>query len=216
MKILMRIIVVLIMSLFAHNVWALTIVSPKEGQVVYQGDRLTVIVKPETGEDWKEVLIEIVPMSYNFLTKEYKAEIEIPREKTGVINFYVLAYDKSGKEIELKRSLFVKMFPNVVLKSIIIDDYEVMYKLPSGSSPEEVERVETNQLYFQGMYSDGVKRKIASSASGTTYTSSDVTIVKVDTEGKMTAQGIGRAKITVKNGNHSATVIVVVKPYADD
>ena len=214
MKILMRIIVVLIVSLFAHNAWALTIISPKEGQVVYQGDKLTVIVKPDIGEDWKEVLIEIVPMSYNFLTKEYEADIEIPRdETTGIISFSVAGYDKSGKEIELKRSLFVKMPPNVALKAIVVDDYRTLFKLPPDGSPEDKQRIETRPLRAQGMYSDGVKRKLNSSASGTTYTSSDETIVTVDTEGNMTAQKLGRAEITIKNGNYSATVDVNVKPW---
>jgi len=131
----------------------------------------------------------------------------------GIITFYVRAYDKSGQETELKRSLLVKLPPNVVLQSIIVDDYKTLFKLPMGSSPEEMQRIESRQLRVKGMYSDGVKRKLTSSASGTTYTSSDETIVKVDKEGKVTAQGIGKAKITIRNGSYSATVDVVVKPY---
>ncbi|GBE05313.1 bacterial Ig-like domain [bacterium BMS3Abin10] len=214
MNSILMMLVLIVVSLFPHELYALTIVSPSEGQVVYQGDRLTVIVKPDTGEDWKEVLIEVVPMSYNFLTNEYKAEIEIPRdETTGIISFSVAGYDKGGKEFLLERSLFVKMPPNVVLQSILVDDYKTLFKLPPGSSPEEMQRIESRQLHVFGIYSDNVNRELTSSASGTTYTSSNEQVVTVSPEGKVTAQGIGKAKITVRNGNFSAMVDVVVKPY---
>lgn len=215
MKLIFKIIAFIMMvNLFPLEVFALTIISPKEGQIVYQGDKLTVIVKPDRGEDWKEVLIEIVPMSYNLLTKEYKADIEIPRDdKTGIISFLVAGYDISGKELLLKRSLFVKLPPNVVLKSILVDTYKTLYKLPPDSSPADMQRIESRQLRVEGLYSDGVERDLTASTTGTTYTTSNDKIVTVDSEGKMTAKGIGTAKITVKNGKYSAEVTVVVKPY---
>ena len=51
------------------------------------------------------------------------------------------------------------------------------------------------------------------SSNGTTYASSDQNVVTVDKEGKVTAQGIGEAKIIVRNGKYSAEVKVVVKAY---
>jgi len=203
----------LFLCLLCHEAGALTIASPQEGQVVYQRDRLIIIVKPDAGELWEEVLLNIYPMSYSPLTKDYRQEIEIPEDTTGTIDFFIVAYDKSGKEIELKRSLFVKLPPNVVLQSILVDDYKTLFKLPTGSSPEEARRIESRQLHVDGRYSDGIERDLTSSTSGTTYTSSDEKIVTVNSEGKMTSQSIGPAKITVRNGNLSAEVDVVVKPY---
>jgi len=213
---LKAIILFIFTSYFSQTAFALQIISPKEGQVVYQGDRLTVIVKQDTGEDWKEMLIEAVPMSYNFLTNEYKAEIEIPRdETTGIISFFVAGYYRDGKELLLKRSLFVKLPPNVVLQSIVVfdQDYMLLYKLPAGSDPTDMQRIESRQLSVSGIYSDKVKRKLTTSASGTTYTSSNEKVVTVNSEGKITSQGFGNAKITVRNGKLSADVEVVVKPY---
>ncbi len=205
---------ILVMNLFTHNVWALTIISPKEGQVVYQGDKLTVIVKPDSGEKWEEVLLDIYPMSYNILTNEYKEEIEIPEDETGMIDFDVLAYDKSGNKVKLTRNLFVKLPPNVVLQGIGVDpDFMVVYKLPPESDPKDIQKYEFRQIGVGGIYSDGVQRYITSSTDGTTYTSSNEQVVTVDKEGKVSAKGIGKAIITVRNGKYSATVDVVVKPY---
>ena len=204
---------VLFLYLTADISYALTIISPTDGQIVYQGDRLTVIVKPDTGEKWEEVVIDIYPMSYNILTGDYREEIEIPEDQKGNIDFNVLAYDKAGKKVKLTRNIFVKMRPNLVLQSIRVDDYKTLFKLPAGSSPEEMQKVESRQLRVDGIYSDGVERDLTSSSAGTTYTSSNEKIVTVNSEGKMKAQGIGEAKITVRNGKYSAQVDVVVKPY---
>jgi len=200
--------------LISQSAWALRIVSPKEGDTVYAGDNLTIIVKPDPGENWVGVSFGFDAMTYNPLTDEYKITIQVPRDYYGYYdNLVVDAADSSGHSIELRGKIFVKMPPNVVLQSIVVDDYRILYKLPLGSSPEEMQRIESRPLRVEGMYSDGVKRELNSSASGTTYTSSDETIVTVDTEGKMTAQKLGKAKITIKNGNYSATVVVAVKPY---
>lgn len=59
---------------------------------------------------------------------------------------------------------------------------------------------------MKGVYSDGVNRNITASASGTTYQSSNEKIVTVSPEGRVTARGLGAAKITVKNGNYSSIV----------
>ncbi len=212
MKLIIILLFVFIM-LFTHIAFALQIITPKEGQIVYQGDRLTVIAKSDTGENWKEVLIEAVPMSYNFLTKEYKAEIEIPRDgTTGIISFFVAGYDRDGKELLLTRSLFVKLPPNVLLQSLIVEPNPLFLdKLPAGSDPDDVSVFGTRDISVKGVYSDGVKRKL----TGNTYTSSNEKVVTVSSEGKATAQGIGKATITVRNGKISVDVRVIVDPYKE-
>ncbi|MBI5101637.1 MAG: hypothetical protein HZB33_07385 [Nitrospirae bacterium] len=213
-SVLITIIVFIFVIYFAQMAFALQIISPKEGQVVYQGDRLTVIVKPDAGENWKEVLLEIAPMTYNIIFNEYREEIEIPRdETTGIIDFEVLAYDNSGNKVKLTRNLFVKLPPNVALNGIEVDNYEVIYKLASGSTVQNIQDIETTKLNVKGVYSDSVKRKMTASAMGTSYSSSDEKVVTVSPEGKVAAQGLGTATITVRNGKFRANVKVVVKPY---
>ncbi len=213
-SILKAVIAVLIINFFSCKAWGLTIVSPKEGQVVYQGDKLTVIVKPDPGEDWEEVHIETIPMSYNIITKEYKAEIEIPRNsETGVIDFEVAAYDEDGKEFLLKRFLFVKLPPNVILQKIVVyPDFIFLEKMPPESNPEDIKAFGTKKLRVEGIYSDGVKRKLT---TGTTYTSNNNKIVTVSSEGEVIAQDIGSAQITVRNENYSVSVKIIIEPYGN-
>ena len=202
-----------VITLMFQYAGALTIISPTEGQVVYQGDKLTVIVKPDVGEELSGVDLEMFPMPYNAITKEYKQEIGIPATKIGAINFSVTAYYTSGEEVKLNRSLLVKMPPNVVLQSIITENIMILYKAPSDMNPDEKKTFEERQIAVAGVYSDGFNRQITSSGMGTSYISSDEKIVNVDSEGKVTPQALGTAKITVRNSKYSATVKVIVKPY---
>jgi len=216
------IIKIIVLSLFAilisKNAWSLSITSPQEGAEVYAGAKLQVIVKPAPGEKWEKVILGIFPMSYNPLTNQYKEDIEIPKNASGYISFDVLAVDKSGNEIELKRTLFVKLPLNVVLKGIVAGNDSggptvYLEKMPPGSKPVDIENYENEQLSVHGQYSDNVNRTMTTSSSGTTYTSSNENIATVSPEGKVTAQGLGTATITVRNGKYNATVKVVVKPY---
>ena len=70
------------------------------------------------------------------------------------------------------------------------------------------------------MYSDGSAKDITSSSTGTAYTSSDPTRVKVDTEGNITILDnatAGTVTITAKNGNfQKAAVITIVKDLSTE
>ena len=217
MKRLFKILLLMLfMYLPSEETYALTIVSPTEGQIVYQGDRLTVIVKPDTGEKWEEVLLDIYPMSYSTLTNDYREEIVIPKDKTGNIYFTISAYDKTGREIESKRNLFVKFPSNVLLQSIKVQPNPLfLEKLPVVSEPDDIRVFGTGDLHVFGIYSDGVNREVTSFASGTTYKSNNESIVTVSPEGKATAHGIGKTTITVRNGNLSVDVRVIVDPYKE-
>jgi hypothetical protein len=189
-------------------------VFPRDGEVVYAGSTITVIVKPDPSEKWDAVSFGFDAMVYDPLSNQYKINIRIPDDYFGYYdNLVVIAGDKNGNTIELKGRILVKLPPNLVLQSISVDSYKTLYKLPPGSSIDEMQRIESRQLNVEGTYSDGIERDLTSSTTGTTYTSSDEKVVAVNSEGKMTARNIGTAKITVKNGNLSAEVKVVVKPY---
>jgi hypothetical protein len=57
----------------------------------------------------------------------------------------------------------------------------------------------TDEIYVAGNYSGGLTLDLTSSASGTTYTSSNTNVLTVDTEGNVTATGFGTAVVTVAN-----------------
>lgn len=216
----MRVIITIILNAFINFLifsvaLGATIEYPIEGQQVDAGSWITVVVKPAPGEQWENFIVGFKPFEYDSVNKEYKLSIQVPNDVLGYRDdLRVYGLDKSGNEVELKRGVFVKLPPNVVLKSILPNkDYMLLYKLPAGSDPGDVKRIESRQLTVKGVYSDGVKRNITASAHGTTYTSSNENIVTVSPEGKVTAQGLGEAKIIVKNGTYSAKVEIDVKPY---
>lgn len=199
---------------FCQTALALQIVSPTEGEVFYAGSEINLIVKPDIGEEWEYVNYSMSILSYNTSSNEYRTKLRIPADFVGYEKLSVIGLDKFGKETEVIRNILVKLPPNVVLRSILINkDFMLLYKLPAGSPPENMQRIESRRLTVKGIYSDGVKRDITVSASGTTYSSSNDRIVRVSPDGEVTAQALGEAKITVKNGNYSAQVDVVVKPH---
>jgi hypothetical protein len=196
------------------SAWALQITSPVENQVFNAGDIVSVVAKPSPGEEWTGVIYGIYKMDYNALTGEYKMDIKIPNSLSGPLILTVTGVDKSGNEVELKRTIFVKLPPNVTLQSISVNqEFMVIYKLPAGSNPTDMQRIESRQISVGGLYSDGVERDLTSSTNGTTYTSSNEKIVAVGPDGKVTAQGLGTAKITVRNGKFATQVDIDVIPY---
>ncbi|MBI5847210.1 MAG: Ig-like domain-containing protein [Nitrospirae bacterium] len=156
-------------------------------------------------------------MDYNFIYRQYKATLKIPIDLLGNQELSISAVDQSGNAVELRGSIFIKLPPNVVLKGIVAgdagDDLISLKKMPVGSAAIDIERYGTRQLTTHGQYSDNVNREMTSATSGTTYTSSNENIATVSPDGKVSAQGLGTATITVINGKYSATVKVVVKPY---
>ena len=72
MKVLLSKVSFMVFIIFSfQTAWALSIVTPKEGEIFYSGSKLDVRVKPDSGENWEKVLLEIVPMSYDFLAGFY-------------------------------------------------------------------------------------------------------------------------------------------------
>jgi len=202
-----------IIPVFSH---AATIISPTQDETVYAGSTITVVVKPDPGEQWQGFVIGFKAFEYDPVNNSYKISIQVPNDVLGYRDdLRVLGVDTSNKEIELSRRVFVKIQPGVVLQSLSVfdQDHFLLYKLPAGSTPEDMQRVESDQLKVSGIYSDGIKRNITASVSGTTYVSSNEKVVTVSPEGKVTAQGLGNAKITVKNSKLSAKVDIVVKTY---
>jgi uncharacterized repeat protein (TIGR01451 family) len=66
-----------------------------------------------------------------------------------------------------------------------------------------------------GIYADDSERDLTFAASGTAYLSSDVEVVTVDTNGRITAQSNGTAIITATNSGVSAYATVQVEAGTD-
>jgi hypothetical protein len=212
---------IIILTLFiiscSNAVTALEIIEPVEGQSYETGSTIRIVVKPGAGEKWVKVGVGFTEIPYSLLNGAFIGEFKISKDMPpGEIELKISAISETNQVVELKRKIKIVLPSSVVLNSIAVDPKVIfLEKLPPGSDPTRVMTYETEDISVGGMYSDGVKRNITSSSDGTTYTSSNEKVVTVSPEGDVTAQGIGTAKITVRNAKFSADVEVIVDPYKD-
>jgi hypothetical protein len=201
--------------IFSLTSWAATLSSPKEDEQVFAGTWINVIVKPDPSEQWQGFVLGFTALDYDSVNKLYKTTIQVPIDVLGYRDdLRVIGVNKSGNEIELKRRVFVKLPPHVVLQSIEAEPSLIVLKVFStGSDPKDIEIYGTRQLHIFGIYSDKVNRELTTSSSGTSYVSSDDKIATVSAEGKVTAQSAGRAKIIAQHNNFKTEVDIVIKPY---
>ncbi len=193
-----------------------TIIEPISGQTYHPGDRVT--LKAATGPNEQPVAVYLYAthMQYSDLysTPPYELTFTIPADFTGQDTLVASEKFSDGKIIETRVEINVILPSNVTLQGISVDPtFILLQKMPAGSDANKVRAFETANIGVGGMYSDGIERGLTSPAKGTTYISSNEKVATVDAEGNVTAQGLGDATITVRNGKYSATVKVVVKAY---
>lgn len=196
--------------------WGFSLLEPKSGAVFQAGDTVTIKAKQDSGENIKMVFLGALKMGKGTMATvpPYQYSFIIDKDFVGTETILASAKLDNNQIIEAKVDIQVLLPANIILKGISVDPTRILLqKLPEGSEPNKVSAYETRSIGVGGIYSDGIQRYIASSSDGTTYTSSNENVVTVDKEGKVFAQGIGKAKITVRNGNFSATVDVLVNPF---
>jgi hypothetical protein len=211
-------IIVLATSCTATSVSGITITEPKSNAVFHPGDRVTVKAVTAPNERPAEVFIFSTQMDFSILTTmpPYELSFVIPSNFTGKDILVVSAKSSDGNIVESEVQIQVVLPQTVVLKDISVDPKQIfLEKLPASSDPNKVRAAETRSIGVGGVYSDGVKRNITSSQDGTTYTSSNEKVATVSPEGKVVAQGVGTAKITVRNGQYSAQIEVEVDQYKE-
>jgi hypothetical protein len=192
---------------------AIEIIQPTEGQLFETGSTVRVVVKPQNGESWVAVGIGFDSLPYDNSISAYVREFPLAKDTSlGEYEFKVEALSDSSQIVELTRKIVVVLPAAVKLKSLGVYPNPVfLSKLPQGSDPKRVVALETEEFSVIGIYSDASRREISSVSPVTTYISSNEGVVKVDTTGKLTAQGVGTANITVRSGGLEAVVKVYVE-----
>jgi hypothetical protein len=84
------------------------------------------------------------------------------------------------------------------LRAKFIRDEITFYLKQDNATGNYLPRTERLRVY--AMYSDGVERDVSYASAGTTYTSSDASVLTINAEGLMTALKPGNVKITVTSG----------------
>jgi hypothetical protein len=201
------------MGLACQAAFALQIVKPGEGDKVYAGTTMEVIVEPQPGEDWKEFILQLSPLKDQVFSDGYRETIEIPADLVGDHYLTIAAVDRSGQVLLLQRKILILMPAEVTLKGLsVFPEHITLYKMSKQCPPADRFRFENEELGVYGSCSDGIRRDLTSSASGTTYVIGDKDVASVSAEGVITAKGVGTTTITVVNGASKAKTSVVVKP----
>lgn len=128
-------------------------------------------------------------------------ELAIPLDVVGDFTLTAIAIDDAGRYIESNT------LPITITSDATLEELHVITPwIGLGCRGEE------QQLYVNGIFSNGVERDVTSSSSGTTYTSNNPQVVKVTAEGRVIARAEGTATISIQNDGVSSLVEVVVAP----
>ena len=183
------------------------ITEPADGATVHPGETLTVVVAAAPGAAPAEVLIGSAgdPMVRWSASVPFTAEITVPADANGRFPIVATAKDASGA-----------LAPPVT-RVLQINSAAALTAIEVAPSTVHLGAVGRERvLWVQGHYADGVTRFVTAPETGTTYVSSDPTVVTVGSDGRLRAAGFGQAVVTVANGSQSVDVPVTVAPDPDE
>jgi hypothetical protein len=179
------------------------IVSPIAGQQFAPGDKVSIVVKvaPSLGAtDGSVGLAGLGSLkAKNFTGTGFTADFVIPDYYAGPLTLWPDGMAGGTYLVGPKVSISVR--PRTPPKQLSVQDRYHFLSL-SQANP--------TKIYAKGRYANGVERDLSSSVSGTTYTSSNASVVSVDREGVCTVIANGLAVITVENGGVRDFVAFVV------
>lgn len=190
------------------------IVEPLEGEILITGEETTITVEPVEGFYLEWVSVGFPGGTERIVADPFSMNFTVPNDKIGSINIMALggnavpqmAMDEITIVIQTNATL-QSINAGAMTKLAIKDSQLVKTLLPFYAR----ESRGPSSLIVEGVYSDGIKRKLRSGSTGTAYTSHDENIVTVDEDGLVTVHGVGETAITVSNSGVSTDVPVTVK-----
>lgn len=183
---------------------ALQITSPAPGTTVTPGALVTVTAALGAGETATEVGVvsegQLVPASLSGTT--FSGQVRIPREAVGTEVLVVYAALAGGGVVMARVDVNVNPGP---IRGLVMS-------VPTGFS----RRGQTAPVVVRGLFQDGVYRDLSAPDLGTTYSSSNESILAVHMTGVVQARSNGTATLTVTSRGKTATSeITVAIPDAD-
>ncbi len=149
-----------------------------------------------------------VPIDTDLVTAEFSSEsstapftfsVNVPLTAVGDITFYGFGIDMANnRAVSLPLTIPVQV--PATLQSIAA----------TTSAVDLYHPLQTHQLAVLGSYSDGVTRDITRSATGTVYTSSNLAVASVSTDGLITVAGEGQATVTVTNPATAGSLVIPI------
>jgi len=168
------------------------VTSPANGQVFAPGDSVTIEVSLAPGLVANNVEISLPGFGSapgtGFTGSSYQLDFTIPGFFAGPLQIVPTVRDASNNLI-VGITTTVAVRPTTAPLSLSL----------SQASDVLTSVGDTDRIHVTGNYPDDLTLDLTSSASGTTYKSSNTKVLTVDTEGNVTATGFGTAVLTVAN-----------------
>lgn len=223
----------------ASKVWAFKITEPVTGTTLIPGSTVTVRLDlgNDTGirkvryywySEQEEVLVEqddqtttgtiVAPVAMIGTTEQdppFGGPLKVPQDGIGPMRLLAVAEVSRGR-LEA-RSVFDEVTVNVEPRSILTTiSFETDKPLQLGRAGQSSAfgHVDSMGKIFElpvvGDFTDGVTRRIRTAASGTSYVSSNDTVVKILAGDLLQIVGNGKAVVTVANRGKQATLEIDV------
>ena len=173
---------------------SLPILTPLDRQIVHPGDIVTVTLG-ETDTPLISALFLSRAEVTLIETDPFQAQMEVPAETVGEFPIVVAARDLTGDLRIGKVILLVEQ--NAQLNELIVRPAALFMKPGMRLN-----------LSVDGLFSDGVTRRLTDTDTGTLYLSADEGVVTVDEFGSVEYQGPGGTTILVTNGEVEQVVKV--------
>lgn len=184
------------------------IISPAAGSTVALGDALTVVV------ELSPPLQSTNTVNVNFVGQQsvratwvsglrFQATLPTTALAAGPLTLVPAFTDTQGNVVT-GAELTVNVKPATPPVAIALQQHNFFERPQAGS----------RQLVVSGRLADGSVIDVATAATGTTYTSSDTTVLTVTADGLVTWAGPGRATVTVRNGTLQDLASFVVEDPA--
>ena len=168
------------------------IVSPVAGQQFAPGDKVSIVVEIAQSLRATDGSVGLAGLgslkAKGFTGTRFTADFVIPEHYAGSLTMWP---DVAAGGTVLGPGLSIKVRPPTPPKQLNVLNRYYYVSLPR-SNPE--------QLRVKGSYARRVERDLSSSASGTTYMSSNASVVAVNPEGVCTVMASGLAVIEIENG----------------
>jgi hypothetical protein len=204
-----KVMVTLFLLLTTTTLWALELVSPPQYTEVHPGDIITIVVKPSPGEQISTVYFDTYSGQVDAPPYEYRYTVG-PNELGDVIVSMVAAKPASQGPFATNHDA-VSSLLDLHLKSALLSTVKVQSLRAEFTSDKirfylDKDKVTGNyipdaeRLRVYGMYSDGIERDVSLATTGTTYTSSDASVLTVSIDGLMAALKPGKVQITITSG----------------
>jgi len=167
------------------------LVSPVAGQQFAPGDKVSIVVEVAPSLRATDGSVGLAGLgslkASRFTGTRFTSDFVIPEYYAGPLTIWPEVW--AGETI-LGPKVTVKVRPLTPPEQLRVSNRYYHVSLPQAH-PE--------QLGVRGRYAKNVERDLSSSASGTTYRSSDASVVSVDAEGACTVVANGLAVISIEN-----------------